>query len=217
MSSSTITLNGQSVTLVAMPASPGLRAVDWSADDAVSLVVSPFTGQTQGQQWPGGDMLSGTATLPPLSLAQADAWISFLLELRGMANAFLLGDPLKATPRGTPAGSPAVDNSGAGGNAAMSQALTTKGWTASTSGLLLPGDYLQIGYRLHRVLDQVNSDGSGKATIAIFPSLREIPADSGAVITTNPVGLFRLAKSKRAWSYDYTRMTQLGFPFQEYR
>lgn len=218
MSLSTISLDSQAVTLVSFPTSPGLRSFDIDADDAVATIVSPFTGQTQTQQWPGGDMMSGTCTLAPLRQDYADDWIAFLLQLRGMANAFQMGDPLKAIPRGTPLGSPLIDNTQNSGNLAMSQSLGTKGWQVSTNGLLKRGDYIQInGYRLHRVLDDVNSDANGNATIAIWPSLREQPADSSTVVTSNTQGLWRLATNKRKWSFDITQTTMLSFQFQEFR
>lgn len=217
MSLSTITVGGNAVTLVSFPTSPGLRSFDIEADDSASTIISPYTGQTQTMAWPGGDMLSGTCTLAPLEQDYADDWEAFLLQLRGMVNAFQMGNPLKATPRGTPLGTPLVDNSQTGANAAMSQTLGTKGWQPSTNGLLLRGDYLQIGFRLHRVLDDVNSDASGNAAIAIWPSLREQPIDSSAVTTSNTKGLWRLATNKRKWSFDITRTTQLSFQFQEYR
>lgn len=214
---STITVGGQSVTLVSFPTSPGLLSFDIEADDSASAIVSPYTGQTQAQAWPGGDMPSGTCTLAPLTQAYADDWIAFLLQLRGMANAFQMGNPLKATPRGTPSGAPLVDNTQNFGNQAMSQSLGTKGWTASTNNLLLRGDCIQIGYRQHYVLDTVNSDSSGNAMIAIWPSVREQPIDSTGVVTSNTQGLWRLATNKRKWSFDVTTTTQMSFQFQEYR
>jgi hypothetical protein len=170
------------VTVVDVPAKPNLSAVEFHAKDSVALDVSPFTGQTQTQQWLGADMLSGTMTLPPLTQLQADAWLSFLMQLRGMANAFQIGDPMQPNIRGS-ASSPfgaLVDNSVTGGNAAGSQTLGTQGWTANASGVLLQGDWLQVGYRLYRVLDDVNADGSGKALIHIWPSLREQPTSDGS-------------------------------------
>jgi hypothetical protein len=213
---STITLNGQSVTLVATPAKPGIRSVQFSAADAVAIVASPFTGQTQAQQWPGADMWMWTVTMPPLTDVQADDWVSMLLEMRGMANAVQLGDPMHTTPRGATQGSvPLVDGSvtvAAGG-----QVLYTKGWTPSRARLLVTGDQLQVGFRLHKVLSSISSDASGKAAIAIWPSLREVPTDGESVVLNNPRGLFRLATNKRDWSVDYTRLTKLSFPVQEYR
>jgi hypothetical protein len=217
VSVSVITVGGQSVNLVSFPAAPGLSQVEFSLSDAVGIVTSSFTGQVQAQQWPGADLLAGTLTLPPLTQAQADDWIAFLMELRGMANAFQLGDPLRTTPRGSVAGAPKIDNSAAGGNAAMSQILGTKGWTANATGVLKRGDWIQADYRMYRVLSDVNADSSGKATVNIYPSLREVPTDSGTLITSNCKGLFRLAANKRGWSADITRLSRISIPVQEYR
>jgi hypothetical protein len=211
----TISLGGNAVSCVALPTSPGLQSVDFTFTDAVAIVSSPFTGQTQTQVWYGADGWSGTMTLPPLTQLQADNWISFLMELRGMANAFQIGDPLKRIPRGAVSGIPLVDGSTpvvTGG-----QTLYTRGWTSNKFRLLLPGDYLQIGYRLHRVLDAVNSDANGKAAISIWPSLREVPTDGEQIILNNPVGLFRLATNKRQWSSDPSGLTRISFPILEYR
>jgi hypothetical protein len=76
--------------------------------------------------------------------------------------------------------------------------------------VLLPGDYLQIDYRLHRVLDDANP-------YPIWPSLREVPTSGGAVITSNAQGLFRLKTNKRTWSTDVGKLTNLSFQIQEYR
>lgn len=179
MSTSTITVAGQSVTLVSFPTAAGPKAVEWSLDDSVGMVRSVFTGQAQAQKWPGADLLSGTVTLAPRSQVEADDWIAFLMQLRGMANAFQLADPLQPKPRGSLSGLPVVDNSG-GANLAGSELLATKGWTANAQGVLLRGDWIQLGYRLHRVLDNVDADGSGNATFPIWPTLREQPASSGS-------------------------------------
>jgi len=101
MSVSVITVGTQSVNLVSLPTTPAPASVQFDMADAVATVRSTFTGQMQAQGWPGADALSGTVTMPPLTQAQADDWIAFLMELRGMANAFQIGDPMKSTPRGT--------------------------------------------------------------------------------------------------------------------
>lgn len=213
MSVTTINLDGNTVSVVALPPSPGFRSVEFDFAETAAVSKSIFTGQTQVQRWPGADWLSGTATLPPLTQDEADAWISALMQCQGMTNAFLLGDPLKATPRGNPQGVPMVDTSQT--MAAGTNVLYTNGWQASQTGLLLPGDYIQVGYRLHRVLDAVNADTNGKAAINIWPSLREIP--SGAIVTQSAKGLFRLAANQNKWSADYTRLSSLSFQFVEYR
>jgi hypothetical protein len=181
--------------------------------DAVAIVTSPFTGQTQAQVWPGADQWTGTITLPPLTQCEADEWIAFLGELRGMANCFFLGFPLKRTSRGNPSGVPLVD----GTNIAGGSTLNTRGWGANAFRLLLPGDGIQVGTRLHKVINPVNSDANGKATISIWPSLREQPNDGQQVIINNPQGLFRLASNKRTWNYSPSQLTRISFQIQEYR
>jgi hypothetical protein len=181
--------------------------------DAVAIVTSPFTGQTQAQVWQGADQWTGTITLPPLTQCEADEWIAFLGELRGMANCFFLGDPLKRIPNGTASGAPVVD----GTNMAGGSTLNTRGWTANTFRLLLPNDGIQVGNRLHKVVDSVNSDANGKAAISVWPSLREQPNDGQLVIVNNPQGLFRLASNKRTWSYSPSQLTSISFQIQEYR
>jgi hypothetical protein len=213
MSVSTISVGGSNVTLVALPSYPGPRSVEFNVKDTVATMLSPFTGQVQTQQWPGADMLSGTFTLPGMTKAQAATWVAFLMQLRGMTRVFQIGDPMYQTPTGTPSGTPVAG----AGNLAMSQSLITTGWTASRSGLLLPGDYIQIGYRLHRVLDTVNSDSSGNATFEIWPSLREVVPTSTSIVTSNTKGLFRLAGNDRKFSFDITQLTHMSIAFQEYR
>jgi hypothetical protein len=132
-----------------------------------------------------------------------------------MRNAFLIGDPLKKTPRGNVQGVPAVDPSAV--ISAAAYLLPTSGWAASRANLLLPGDYIQVGFRLHRVLDAVNSDANGKASIAIWPSLREAPPPGQLLVTQQPKGLFRLASNNNSWSADFTKLTSVSFQITEYR
>lgn len=217
MSTSTITIAGQSITLVSLPTSRGPKMVDIKLYDSIGKVRSIFTGQNQRQQWPGADLLTGTITLPKLTQLQADDWEAFFAECRGSLNAFLIGNPLKTQPNGSVAGTPLIDNTVAGGNVARSQTLGLKGFTPSATKVLARNDWIQIGYRLHMVPVDINADSSGKATIPIWPSIREVPTDGGALITTNPVGLMSLADNDRGWSADETRLTSISFAIQEYR
>lgn len=56
------------------------------------------------------------------------------------------------------------------------ETVYTSGWETSTA-VLLTGDYVGIAGRLHMVLSDVTSDGSGLATLRLRPRLR---ADVGA-------------------------------------
>ena len=216
MALSTITIGGQNVTLVDMPASPGFRTVQFDVDDPASAVVNGFSGLTQVQRWPGADVLSGTLSLPKLTQADADNWIAFLMALRGQANAFLLGDPLKRTPRGNPQHSvPLIDNSNPANNLPGSDQLVTHGWDGA-GHLLEAGDWIQVGRYLYRNLFPVTKAAQ---TLTVWPTLRETPAADGTapIVLRNTVGVFRLAKSQRTWNADFTRLTSLSFPFTEWR
>ncbi len=209
----TITVGGSTVSLVSLPSTPGFRSVEFTMVDAVAIVQSPFTGQTQAQQWPGADSWLGTVTLPPMNQTSTDDWTTFLMQMRGMANSVQIGDPMKPGPVGQIYGTPLA----ASGNIAASQQLLTTGWVANGFRLLLPGDYIQLGYRLHRNLDPVSSDANGNATLNIWPSLREVPTVGEPLVFNNPQGLWRLAQNKRTWSSDYTRLSRISFQIMEYR
>src|ERR1700685_2078407 len=120
-----ITIGSQSVNLVSTPSSPAPKSIQYRATDTVASVPNPFTGQVQTQSWPGADLWKWTVTLPPMMQSEADQWIAFLMELRGMANAFQLGDPLKQTPYGSPSGSPVVSNTSVSNAAGSIQLGTT--------------------------------------------------------------------------------------------
>ena len=214
MPTSTITINGSPVTLVELPAYPGIRTVDFTINETSAVSKGVFTGQTQTHPFPGADWLSGAFSLPQLTQDQADIWIAALMQLRGMRNAFMLGDPLRPRPRGTIHTAPVADGAG---NVAMSSSISVRGLEASKYGVLLPGDYVQIGYRLHRVLDRINTDATGKAVIPIFPTLRETVADGTVLNLNNPKGLFRLSQNANKWSSDYTRTSAISVNFTEYR
>jgi hypothetical protein len=213
---SNIVVLGNTIGLVTLPSTGGaLASIDWTASTSVAIVESVFTGTVQSQIWPGADTLSGVATLPPLTQKQAKPWKAALMQMQGMQNAFQLGDPLTAIPQGHVQGSPVVDGSVA--VVAGGQILYTKGWTASQINLLLPGDRVQVGFRYYTVLDTVISDATGKSAINIWPSLREVPVDGQQVVTTNAVGLWRLAANKVTWSESFDRLCHCSFSFREYR
>jgi hypothetical protein len=179
MSISVITINGQNITLVSAPTTAVLRTAEWNLYDAVAVVESQFSPRAQRQWWPGADKWGGTMTYPPLNIAQANDVTSFLMQLRGRANAFQLGDPLHTAPRGSGLGNPFVNNT-PGTNLPGAITLATSGWTPNAAGVLLRGDQIQVGFRLYQVLDTVDADPAGNAVLNIWPSLRETPASTGS-------------------------------------
>lgn len=171
-----------------LPSSPIAR-ISMSAATAVSISRSPFSYVSQVQQF-AGQLWFADVTLAPMNRASAESWISFLLKLNGREGTFLLGDPSKATPRGSVPGTPLVKGAGQTG-----QTLLTDGWTTSQTGVLKAGDMIQIGQRIYSVLVDADSNGSGESTLDIWPRLRESPSDNATIITSSCVGLFRLANN----------------------
>lgn len=213
----TITLGPNTYTLVALP-SLGFSELTISFFDAVAVVGSPYVpSQAQTQTWPGADGWGAQIALPKQCAADGAKWRAFLAGLRGMQNVFQLSDPLHPNPAGVAKGAPLVDGTIGGGNAVTAVTLNTRGWLASTYRQLLPGDYLQIGYRLHMVVAEVDSDSAGKAQISIYPSLRETPADGTAITLVNCKGVFRLSGNKRQWHATADKLIQTGFSCTEAR
>ena len=193
-----------------MPATPTAPAtVEFTAMDTVAVSISPFTGQQQMQDWQAS-WLEASVSMPALTHGQAQEWIAFLMSLRGQAKVFQLGDPLATAPRGSRLGTPLVDGAGQTG-----YLLATKGWTANAAGVLLPGDWIQIGYRIYRTLAIATADAAGKLVLSIWPQLRESPGDGDSITLTNTKGLWRLKANARNWSITASRMYGMQFEIRE--
>jgi hypothetical protein len=196
------TFNGWPV--VTMPSSPAPATMEFTGQDVVAVVPSVFTGQVQVQNW-RASWLEAVIQMPPMRDATARGWIAWLLSTQGMAACFMMGDPLGQKPIGSGAG--AITVSGAGQTGYSLQVLGGSG-----PSCLLPGDYLQVGFRLYRNLGTYNG---GSATLTIWPQIRESPPDTTPVVVTNTQGMFRLKANERKWSLTGTRLTGLQFEVRE--
>lgn len=199
---------------LSLPSTPSWMKVNFSANNIVGVTKSPFTGQQQVYQWPGENW-SADVSLPPMDQVTAEAWVTFLISLRGALGTFYLGDVLHTAPVGVATGTPVVN----GAQGSMSNTLATKGWTHSITGILKAGDFIQIGtgtsQRLYKVLTDANSDSSGDATLDIFPSLREGVSDSQSITITNTAGTFRLTTNDRTWNVDNAKHYGIDFKAEE--
>lgn len=176
---------------ISLPTQPGIKKFKMTMDSVVAISESPFTYeqqvyQHQGQRW------KASITLPAMKRVQAELWIATLAgQLNSRYGTFLAGDPDATAPQGIGTGTPLVNGASQTGNT-----LVTDGWTHSITGILLAGDYIQLGTgataRLHKVLVDANSDGSGNATFTIWPTLRYSPADNAAIVIANTVTQWRL-------------------------
>lgn len=96
-------------TIVTLPSDPPApTSIDFTLQDLLASVHNPFTGQQPFQDWQAS-FIEGSVSMPPLTRAQAPAWIAYLMSTRVSLNVFQMGDPLAATPRGSVSGTPLVN------------------------------------------------------------------------------------------------------------
>ena len=185
---------------LSLPTVSGFTQVRLVARSAVGVATSPFSYKEQVYRHPG-QRWEAELTIPPLRRESAEEWLSFLMRLRGRFGTFLLGDPLGATPRGSAAtapGTPRVNGADQTGDELVIDGIPTSG-----DDYLKAGDYIQLGSaataRLYKVLEDVAIDGSGGATLNIWPALRSSPSDDATVTVSNAKGVFRLASNETDW------------------
>lgn len=198
---------------LSLPTQAGIANVTLRAANVVALSQSPFTFRQQIFKHPG-ERWEATVTLPSMARANAESWLSFLLALKGQTGTFLLGDPANAEPRGAISGSGAtvqVRSTISVGDTS----ILLKGLPSSMTGALLPGDYIQLGAAgtatLHKVLLQVNSNGSGEGTAEVWPAVRRDVATDEAVVYSGAVGRFRLDSNTQDWQINTARIYQISF------
>jgi hypothetical protein len=189
-----------------LPTSPAAKRVNLYCVSNVSVNRSPYTYATQIQSFPG-QLWQAEVAFPLMNQVDAELWTTWLLKLNGPLGTFRLGDPIGKTPRGIGVAGAQVD-----GGSQTGQILNVKNLPLSTTGLLLAGDYIEIGNRLYKLLSNMDSDGAGKATIDIWPRLRISPANGDSIVASNAKGLFRLSQTvNQIYTADETRLMEFGF------
>ncbi len=186
---------------LSLPTVAGIAQIRITARNAVAVSSSPFSYKQQVMQHPGARW-EAEVTLPPMQRADAEEWIAFLFALGGQYGTFLMGDPNGATPRGSAAttpGTPLVN-----GTSQTGSTLAIDGLPLSATNYLRAGDYIQLGSgsgaQLYKLLENASSNGSGQATLSIWPSLRSSPANNAVVTVSNAKGVFRLATPETSFS-----------------
>jgi hypothetical protein len=194
---------------LSIPAVGGVRSATFTMLDVVGVGESPYT-LTQETFEHAGKRWGMRVELVPNKRAIAEQWVAWLASLRGRRGTFLMGDPIGQQPRGIATGTPLVKGANQTGGT-----LITDGWTISTTGILLAGDWVQLGTgadsRLHKVLQDANSDSSGNATLELWPGPRTAPADNAALVVRNTVGAWRLASNSRGYDIGLAQIIGMGF------
>jgi hypothetical protein len=174
-------------------------------DSVVARTESPFTGSQQLYFY-GGERWRLMAKYPQLEPNDYRTIKAFLLALRNGWGTFYFTDPGCKGALGVATGTPVVH-----GPSQVGHVVVTRGWTASTTNILKAGDDIQMGYNCHTILQDANSDGSGVATLDIWPSLRGSPPDGTPIIVSNPTGIFRLEPGSVAFSEGANKIYEVGF------
>lgn len=199
---------------LAFPTTKGPRRIAIRAIDVAGLQASPLTREHTVYDW-GGDGWELDIEAPPMKRADAEAWVVFLLKLRGYVGTFLAGDPVNTSPRGTWAGTPLLN----GAHAAGVRTVALDGFTAAATGK--EGDWLQFGTgastRLHKVLEDFTANGAGQANVEIYPQLRAALLDNAAIVTASAKGRWRLASNVREYSIELAQVYGLRFSCIEAR
>ena len=101
------------------------------------------------------------------------------------------------------------------GAAQTGSAIHLKGLPASTSGLLLAGDWIEFitptYSELKRVTAPLNSDAAGLGYLQVEPILRASPVDNAAVIIRKPMGRFMLDEPTVKWSQGRAGVYSVSF------
>jgi hypothetical protein len=153
---------------------------------------SPLTQSVQTVAFPGARWMA-TISWAELTAQEQRIIKVWLAQLRGQAGRFRLWDLTHPTPAGVGAAGP-ITVSGAG---QVGTALVTAGWPVSTSGLLLPGDYIGVNGELKLVTLNATSNSSGVATLTFEPPLRASPPNGSVITLDQPSTIFRLADDEQ--------------------
>lgn len=173
------------------------ESVEWSPSVVPELVgTSAFNQSTQATVMGAGYWVV-TVTIGARRRTEVPAWEAFIAQMSETRNRIRFWDWRWEAPRGVATGTPVVSGANQTG-----RALVTSGWTSSTAGLLLPGDYVGLtdasGKQLRRVIAQADSNGGGVATLQLDQPVRLSPTNGSAVVLTKPTALFVCTTDKAA-------------------
>lgn len=101
------------------------------------------------------------------------------------------------------------------GGAQTGQNLNIQALPVSTSGLLLPGDRVQIGTQLNTVDAPLNSNGSGLGLLQCTLPWRVSPANGAAVIIHKPMARCVLTSNAGTWDENPGSLADFEFQIQE--
>lgn len=191
---------------LALPTTPAPTDTDINLDYSVGFDASEFTGAGDAQDWLGR-LWRARVSLPPMTRAQADPWLTFFKKMRGRYGNCLLGDWDRRVARGT-ATAAIVNGASQTGNGLVVDGM-------GNAKTLLEGDHIQLENRLYAMAADATSDGSGNATLQLEPDLRSAPADNAVLTLAAAKGLFRLNQNYVPNPSDFNGIARISFEMIE--
>lgn len=169
-------------------------SINWTMDTNHGVSTSAFSGHVQTQR---GQMerWKFAMKIRRLTRREASAAQEFFMAIEGPLGLFRMYDPAGKNPLGTASGSPALSASASPGD----RALVTAGWSPNVASLLMPGDWLEVGYQLFKVRSIASSSNSGACSIAVWPKVM-VPLASGLPVRFRSArGVFRFTTDAPSW------------------
>jgi hypothetical protein len=85
-----------------------------------------------------------------------------------------------------------TESAAAAASSQSGSGIYVKGLPASQTGLLVPGDWVEIDGQLKRLTAQLDSDAAGLGYLQVRPEIYRGVADNTPIIVTKPLGRFTI-------------------------
>lgn len=193
--------------MIVVPATPGPVATDWRQVDYGGNLTPPLGGPVQRVNRLG-NRLAVTVTLPPMTPAQAGAWVMALNRAVREGARWAIRQVEQTIG---PIGTPVVDGAGQAGATLVIR-------SAQPGGTLFESQFLTIVTAAARYTHMASAaivGTDGKVSLSIVPPLRAEPANGDQVLIAGPTIDGLLEGDGVAWTVDRARRFGLSFTIVE--
>tara|TARA_R100000951_G_scaffold883_2_gene2696 strand:+ start:2136 stop:2741 length:606 start_codon:yes stop_codon:yes gene_type:complete len=195
----------------AFPTSPKFRTLNFQ-NNRPTLMNQSISGRRSVRQI-GSQYFTFSVSMPPLDEDDAMDVFAFLQKQKGSFETFTIQLPTQN--RGADKTNTSVKVVGA--HNTTDSTISLDGFTASTTGVLKAGDLIKFNghSKVYMIQADVNSDGSGAATISIEPNLVEALADNEVVTMNQPSFTVYLPSEDILYATDPTSFYSISFDVRE--
>lgn len=195
----------------AFPTSPKFRTLNFQ-NNRPTLMNQSISGRRSVRQI-GSQYFTFSVSMPPLDEDDAMDVFAFLQKQKGSFETFTIQLPTQN--RGADKTNTSVKVVGA--HNTTDSTISLDGFTASTTGVLKAGDLIKFNghSKVYMIQADVNSDGSGAATISIEPNLVEALADNEVVTMNQPSFTVYLPSEEILYATDPTSFYSISFDVRE--